>query len=504
MLFVETVMASKTDLRSYFKKVDSDYETLTSSQKTPRLFQSASNITDEAEVQYVEKEVKKQVEKSTVKYSNVISKIKEEIGSYALIHGTKSAIDRFSKVYTKYSLKRTTVNGWKESCKKKKTNHQPIAPIQRKGRPNLVGDEMMKKIKDIIVGSRLAGTAISRKMVIAIATGVVKASDPKLLREFGGSLELTEGWARSVLKSMDWVKRKGTTGKIEPCSKFLEEEKFTFQRAIGKVVSDHDIPIELVLNLDQTPLSYVSPGKYTFDLMSSKTVPIKGVNDKRQITAIFTVTASGEFLPIQLIYSGKTKRSLPKFEFPKAFDVTFTPNHWSNYEKCVSLFKKIIFPYLKSKKEELGYPKEQYSLIIMDTFKGQDNADIKELCLKNGCELVIVPHNLTNKFQPLDISINQKAKKFVSHQYNKWYADRVSEQLRRGVAPGDVKVSMKLSDLKPLHARWIVEMFDYLKQQNESIVNGFDKAGITEAVKSANEVISRIENPFIEKRQNNK
>ena len=54
-----------------------------------------------------------------------------------------------------------------------------------------------------------------------------------------------------------------------------------------------------------------------------------------------------------------------------------------------------------------------------------------------------------------------------------------------------------------LHARWIVEMFDYLKQQNESIMNGFDKAGITEA-KSANEVISRVENPFTEKRQNNK
>ena len=157
----------------------------------------------------------------------------------------------------------------------------------------------------------------------------------------------------------------------------MEEEKFTFQRAIAKAVSDHDIPMELVLNLDQNPLSYVSPGKYTFHLKGSKTVPIKGINDKRLITATFTVTASGLFLPIQLIYSGKTKRSLPKFGFPKCFNVTFAPNHWSNYEKCVSLFKKIIFPYLKSKKEELGYPKEQYSLIVMDTFKVQDNADIK-------------------------------------------------------------------------------------------------------------------------------
>ena len=56
----------------------------------------------------------------------------------------------------------------------------------------------------------------------------------------------------------------------------------------------------------------------------------------------------------------------------------------------------------------------------MDIFKGQDNADIKKLCLKYDYELVIVPHNLTNKFQSLDISINQKPKKFVSHKFNTW------------------------------------------------------------------------------------
>ena len=32
------------------------------------------------------------------------------------------------------------------------------------------------------------------------------------------------------------------------------------------------------------------------------------------------------------------------------------------------------------------------------------------------------------------------------------YADRVSEPLEKGVAPGDVKVSMKMYDVKPLHA----------------------------------------------------
>ena len=50
---------------------------------------------------------------------------------------------------------------------------------------------------------------------------------------------------------------------IEPCVEFLEEEKFLFQCAISKFVLESDIPIDLMLNLDQAPVSYISPGKYT-------------------------------------------------------------------------------------------------------------------------------------------------------------------------------------------------------------------------------------------------
>ena len=87
---------------------------------------------------------------------------------------------------------------------------------------------------------------------------------------------MTDGWARHTLKALNWTKRKGTTGKVEPSKKLLDEEKFTFQRNISKEILENDIPKDLVLNLDQTPLSYVSPGKYTFSAKGSKTVPIKG------------------------------------------------------------------------------------------------------------------------------------------------------------------------------------------------------------------------------------
>ena len=49
---------------------------------------------------------------------------------------------------------------------------------------------------------------------------------------------------------MDWVKRKGTTGKVEPSAQFLAEEKFTFQRAISAMAYNHDIPPDLFINLD--------------------------------------------------------------------------------------------------------------------------------------------------------------------------------------------------------------------------------------------------------------
>ena len=66
----------------------------------------------------------------------------------------------------------------------------------------------------------------------------------------------------------------------------------------------------------------------------------------------------------------------------------------------------------------------------MDTFKGQDNSILKGFCSKNRCEIVIVPHNLTNKFQPLDLTVNKAAKAFIQNQYNDWFSDQVTRQLK--------------------------------------------------------------------------
>ena len=50
--------------------------------------------------------------------------------------------------------------------------------------------------------------------------------------------------------------------------------------------------------------------------------------------------------------------------------------------------------------------------------------------------------------------------------------------------PTDVKIPSKLSDLKSLHARWIVDWYNHVKNEKEIVINGFDCAGNSEAIQN--------------------
>ena len=106
-----------------------------------------------------------EIEKSTARQSyNIPKHIRMEVGKYALAHSNKDALAKFSKQYLKYKFKQTYINSWKASFKNNGTSQN----LKKIGRPNLVSEELLKKTKGIIIGSRPAGTVISRRMVIAI------------------------------------------------------------------------------------------------------------------------------------------------------------------------------------------------------------------------------------------------------------------------------------------------------------------------------------------------
>ena len=115
-----------------------------------------------------------------------------------------------------------------------------------------------------------------------------------------------------------------------------------------------EIPPELIINFDQTGINYVLVSSWTMEEAGKKRVEIIGKDDKCQITAVFDATLSGDFLPVQLVYQGKSTKCLPSFEFPPEWDINFSENHWSNERTMLCYFKKVMFPYLNKKKAELN------------------------------------------------------------------------------------------------------------------------------------------------------
>ena len=59
----------------------------------------------------------------------------------------------------------------------------------------------------------------------------------------------------------------------------------------------------------------------------TKRVDLIGAGDKRLITAVFCGSLVGDFLPVQVIYAGKTARCHPRYKFPPDWDITHSPKH---------------------------------------------------------------------------------------------------------------------------------------------------------------------------------
>ena len=121
---------------------------------------------------------------------------------------------------------------------------------------------------------------------------------------------------------------------------------------------------------------------HTMAKQNPKSVSIAGLSDKLSIVGVFTITLNGHFLPMQFIYGGKTKQSLPRFTFADGFLLSCNPKHFSNAMEYIKLINEIIIAYVQGQRKELGKPKEA-TLVIMDVFQGQITDDVMSLLRDN-------------------------------------------------------------------------------------------------------------------------
>ena len=140
-----------------------------------------------AELAYAEEEIQK-IYKSPKKYQvEIPAKIKKEVGLYARGFDTAWTIKKLTTKYLKYSFVRIPVNNWKKKC-----DDGDWTVVKRIGRLNLLDSGMLKKAKGTAIGTRMSGRVINRCQVISIATGVVRANNPNISKEYGDNLVLND------------------------------------------------------------------------------------------------------------------------------------------------------------------------------------------------------------------------------------------------------------------------------------------------------------------------
>ena len=197
----------------------------------------------------------------------------------------------------------------------------------------------------------------------------------------------------SLLQRMGYVKRKATTKSTPVMSgEAFEQAKTSFLKQIARMVHLRAIPDNLVINLDQTGIHLVPTGEWTMAAEGSRRVEVVALGDKQQVTATFAACLDGTFLPMQVLYQGKTARSHPKYAFPDGFDIFHTPNHWANEETCLRFFKNIIFPYVQRTREAISVP-TQKALVLMDNFSGQTITAVFEEVEKQGITQQLTVYN---------------------------------------------------------------------------------------------------------------
>lgn len=418
-------------------------------------------------------------------YVKFSQQAKITVAKYATEHGVAAALRHFVKRFPE--LKESSIRTWRNGYiivmqRKRKVGDDSSLnelPEKKRGRPLLLGDRLDGQVRSYIEYLRKKGAVVNTAIVLGVARGIVKSYDSNLLACNGGHLVLGKPWAKNLLTRMGYVKRRGSTA-AKVSVKNFEQLKEQFLIDIKVVVEVEEIPADLIINWDQTGINYV-PTPWTMEREGTKRVEIVAADDRRQITAVFAGTITGDFLPPQLIYKGTTPRCLPTTPFPKDWHITFNDNHWSNEATMIHYVEKILLPYIRAKRKNLLLGLTYPALVIFDNFSAQTTENVIKLLEDNHVRMAMVPPNCTDRLQPLDVSVNKAVKNFLRQEFENWYANQVCEQLRKG---DDSPVDLKLSIIKPLGAQWIIGAYNHLKSRRDIVVNGFGGAGILASIKN--------------------
>ena len=170
------------------------------------------------------------------------------------------------------------------------------------------------------------------------------------------------------------------------------DEKYTqlFLKRLSQI--DKIYPLSRIVNCDETSWRLAQTPNLIIAEKGAETVKlIKDVNEKLSITALGTITAEGEKLPMWIVTKGTTVRSFKKLGQHPSLIYKHSKSGW--------VTSKVMDEYLEWLSAKFNGEK---CVLILDVYPGHRTEDVIKKARSLKIELLYVPAGGTSIYQPLD------------------------------------------------------------------------------------------------------
>jgi hypothetical protein len=231
--------------------------------------------------------------------------------------------------------------------------------------------------------------------------------------------------------------------------------------------------------MDQTGIHLVPSSSWTYEQKGSEHVAVIGAEDKRQITACIASSMDGNFLPLQLVFQGKTPRCLPP-DTPASLaslaHLTFSDNHWSSQTTMKEYIEKIIMPYANRCIELHQLHADAKIILVLDVWAVHKSEEFRRFLRSHHprIHLVFVPANCTSKLQVADVALQRPFKSQITNLFNEWAAAQIKVQLKQDNVVG-LNDKLKMLTIKPLALEWCIESYRGMKERKQLVLDGWQQ-----------------------------
>ena len=186
---------------------------------------------------------------------------------------------------------------------------------------------------------------------------------------------------------------------VQKLPRDLDDKIISFHQFDINHHQKHQYSLQIIRNMDETPVFFNMIGKKTINQAGEKTVWVKTTgHDKQQFTVVLACLADGTKLPPMVIFKRWTFPT--KTKFPKGVIAHVQENGWMT---------KVDNGMLNCK-----------SLLVWDMFKSHLCENVKATIKRINTDIAIIPGGLTSIIQPLDVCLNKPFKDSLHKCWNEW------------------------------------------------------------------------------------